>query len=170
MEIVIILSTVVLIFFGMAGVFLPMVPGPLVAWLALLGCHMAWPAGPVGTPTLILGLVLVAVAKGFDALAAMWGARWFGASWVGACGALAGGLVFTLLGLLTGFGVVLGALFGPAIGAFLSEWFFGKTWKEAMRAGWGTFVGFIAALFFNLFVCGVMLSVFVVQCIAEFLK
>lgn len=170
MEIAAVILTTALIFVGMIGVFLPMVPGPLVAWLALFGCHAAWPEGPVGVPTLIFALALVVVAKGFDLLASLWGARWYGASWAGAWGALAGGLVFTALGLLTGFGVVLGALFGPALGAFLAEWFFGKTWKQAMRAGWGTFVGFVASVFFNLFVCGVMLAVFAVQCVAELLK
>jgi uncharacterized protein YqgC (DUF456 family) len=170
MEIALVFVTLTLIFVGMFGVFLPMVPGPLVAWLALLGCHAAWPEGPVGTPTLIFTLVLVAVAKGFDLLASLWGARWYGASWAGAWGALIGGLVFTLLGFLTGVGVVIGAIFGPALGAFLAEWLFGKTWREAMRAGWGTFMGFVASIVFNLFVCGVMLALFVMLCIAELLK
>ena len=170
METAVTLATVAIILFGSLATFLPMVPGPTVAWLGLLLCHGLWPEGPVGVPTLIFTLVLVAAAKGFDLLAGLWGARWFGASWAGAWGALAGGLIFTLLGLVFGFGAILGALFGPAIGAFLAEWLFGKTLKEALRAGWGTFIGFVCSIFFNLFVCGVMLAIFVAQVIVQVLK
>lgn len=170
MEIAVTLATFVILLAGSVATFLPMAPGPLIAWLGLLLCHGLWPDGPVGTATLIFGLALVAVAKGFDFLAGLWGARRFGASWAGAWGALAGGLFFSLVGFFTGFGVVLGALFGPALGAFLAEWFFGKTWREALRAGWGTFFGFVCALLFNLFVCGVMLAIFAVSVIAEVLK
>lgn len=165
MEILIALIVLGMILFGAFGVFLPAIPGPLVAWSGLLVCRLAWPEGPIDTTTLVFCLILVLIAKGFDFIASIFGARWYGASWAGAIGAVIGGFVFTLVGLFFGPGVIIGAILGPAIGAFLAEWIFGKTWKAALKAGWGTFVGFVLSIALNLFVCGIFLTLFVFLCI-----
>ncbi len=163
MEIAALVTASVLLLFGGFCTVLPMLPGPLLAWSGLLMCSLLWPEGPVGIVTLVAALLLVILAKAVDLVAGVWGARRFGASWAGAWGALAGGLVFTVVGVLTGAGVVLFALLGPAFGAVLGEWLFGRAWREALKAGWGTFVGFAFSVLFNLFVCGVMLAVFALQ-------
>ncbi len=163
MEIAALIFSSMLLLLGGFLTFIPMTPGPLIAWSGLLVCHLLWPEGPVGTMTLLLGLFLVALAKAVDFFAGVWGARRYGASWAGAWGALVGGLVFTALGLLTGVGLLAGALMGPALGAILAEMLFGRTWREAMKSGWGTFVGFAVSVLFSLMVCGVLLAVFSLQ-------
>lgn len=168
MEIAALVIASVLLLLGGFCTFLPMMPGPLLSWFGLLVCHVLWPEGPVGVLTLAGAMLLVLLAKAVDFVAGFLGARRHGASWAGAWGALVGGLVFSALGLFTGVGIVVCALLGPAVGAVAGEWLFGRAWREALKAGWGTFVGFAFSVLFNLFVCGVMLAVFGIQ-IAVFL-
>lgn len=163
MEIVAIAFTVLLLALGSAWVFLPFVSGPLLAWCGLLACHLIWPHGPVGVATLVFCGVLVAVAKVVDWLASLWTTRRFGGSWAGAIGAPVGGLVFVGIGLLTGVGVVAGALFGPVIGAVAGELMAGREAREALRAGTGAFLGFFVAMLFSLLVCGLMAAIFATE-------
>ena len=64
------------------------------------------------------------------------GAKRYGATAWGMVGAMLGGVV----GLFLGF---LGIILGPFVGAVLAEVLAGREWQKALKAGVGTFVGFV---------------------------
>lgn len=163
MEIAAVVVALVLLLAGSVWVFLPFVSGPMLSWGGLLACHLMWPQGPVGVPTLIFCGVVAVASKVFDWLASAWSARRFGASAAGAIGALVGGVVAVIAGLLTGYGLVLGALLGPALGAMAGELLAGREAHAAMRAGLGASLGFFAAMVVSLAACGLMAAVFVTE-------
>jgi uncharacterized protein YqgC (DUF456 family) len=83
------------------------------------------------------------------------GARRFGASKRGFWGALIG----MLLGAwaFPPFGLILGAFAGAVVGELSA----GKDQSSALRAGWGVFVGTMAALVVKLIVSGIMTFYFI---------
>lgn len=121
---------------GIAGVVLPAIPGsPLLAAGALL---VGWAEGFTRVSGWTVGacVVLAAVIWAVDLAAGVLGARVFGASrW-----ALIGSGVGLLVGLFLGLpGIVL----GPAVGALVFEYARDPNFQRALRAGFGTFVGFV---------------------------
>ena len=130
---------------------------------------------------LLVGAVLCLIAEGGDAFVAAWGTKAGGgsdragfAAMVGALiGAILGGIVLSpilsLLGLTGGFigflvGIIIPPLGGGIAGGFLGAYHYelrsGKPKKEAMAAGWGAFVGRMAAGLFKAVVAAMMIAVF----------
>jgi uncharacterized protein YqgC (DUF456 family) len=87
---------------------------------------------------LLLG-VLALLAMVLDNLAALLGARRYGAGRAGLWGAFLG----RLLGLFLG---VFGVLFLPFLLAWLFEYLSGRKPEEALRAAWGTLVGLMGGV------------------------
>ncbi len=139
---------------AVVGIFLPVLPGvPLAAVGALLA---AWLTGfdALGvTPLLVVaGLTLLALLV--DYVAGLIGARRFGASRAGVWGSVVGALLG--LFLLPPFGFLIGALAGAVGGELLS----GRAPREALRAGFGVFVGTLGGMVTQTFI--VVAIVFVV--------
>jgi len=72
------------------------------------------------------------------------GAKKYGASTAGVIGAILG----AILGVI--FLNIPGLILGPFLGAVIGEMFAGKKQKEAWRAGWGAFLGFLAGSLFKI--------------------
>lgn len=156
------------------GVFVPVIPGPLLAWGVIFAYFLATPADEllplVNIWTILASGAFVLGSFLFDYLASYWGAVKFGATWRGGIGALLGAIVFPLLFsvILAGpWGVVAGLLIGPIIGAFVGEYLGGNTCGGSARAGLGTLVGALAAALVKLFVC-VLLFVWMFAALAFF--
>jgi len=133
-----------LIALGFLMTLVPVIPGTLVAYggivlhkLALGDASISW--GLVGVATLLTLFTLVV-----DLACTWWGARRFGATTIGAIGALIGGIVGLLL-----FNVV-GLLIGPVLGAIIFELLQDREGPAAVRAGFGTVVGSFVAYFLKL--------------------
>lgn len=124
---------------GIAGLFLPALPGTALIFAGIV--LVAWAGGfqRIGIGTLVVVAFLAAAAIAADYLAGVLGAKRFGASKWGILGAFAG----MLLGLPFGF---LGIVFGPAVGAVALEYLRDREFQRATRAGFGTFVGLFVGL------------------------
>ncbi|MFP4541977.1 MAG: DUF456 domain-containing protein [Opitutales bacterium] len=135
------LSVVVLCFLlGLAGTVLPILPGTVIAFAGVL-IHKLWMgADSVGWGFVAFCAVLGAASLVFDYVFTAWGARRYGASWKGALGAIVGGVVGIFI-----FTPLLGLILGPILGAVLFELMDGRTRRDAARAGFGTFIGGLAA-------------------------
>jgi uncharacterized protein YqgC (DUF456 family) len=98
---------------------------------------------------------LTVVVTVLDYLVPAAGARKFGASRTGFWGAVAG----MLLGLLAfpPFGLFIGAF----LGAIAGELWVGKQTHDALRAGWGVFVGLLVGMVLKLTASGIMTFFFV---------
>ena len=121
---------------GVAGTFLPVLPGHLLIFLAAVAHR--WMRGTdsgVEWWTFVALLALLALSAGLEFLSGAAGARWFGGSRWGAFGAVCGGIA----GL---FFMPLGLVLGPLAGAFLMEWLVKrKKVREATVSGIGSALG-----------------------------
>lgn len=136
MEILLYALGALLLLLGLAGVVLPALPGaPLLVAGAVL---VAWADSftRVGWGTVAAAAVVGLAIWAVDVLAAVLGAKAFGASrWaiVGAGVGLLGGLFLGLPGILL----------GPAVGAIVFEYARNPDFGRAAKAGLGAFLGFL---------------------------
>jgi uncharacterized protein YqgC (DUF456 family) len=154
-EIIGIIVGSILVFLGLVGCILPILPGPFLSFLGLLLLALLKHFSPPLTLTLIIvmGVVAAVVTVG-DYLIPLWGARRYGTSKWGIWGSVAGmaiGLFFSP------FGMLLGAL----IGAMALEWFVQKEKEKALKAGWGVLVGTLLGTALRLGVAGMMAYYFI---------
>ncbi|GGM98315.1 hypothetical protein GCM10007092_10170 [Thermus composti] len=124
---------------GVLLTFLPFVPATLVILLGALVHELL-----VGFRELSLGAwlglgALALLAMLLDNVAALWGARRYGAGRAGLWGAFLGGV----LGLFFG---VVGVLVLPFFLAWLFEYLSGRRPEEALKAAWGTLVGLMGGV------------------------
>lgn len=153
MDIVLAVAALLLIVFGFLGSALPVIPGPPIAWGGYL--LLKWTRFIEGSETaydtslwiLLFFTVLVVV---LDYVVPVWGTKKWGGSKAGMWGATIGLIVGLFLG-------PIGIIAGPFLGAFLGERISGKQQKEALRAGWGSFLGFLFGVGMKLMVCAVIL-------------
>jgi len=147
--------TVVIFAIGVAGCFLPVLPGTVIVWLGVLVHKLALGDESVSWGFFAVATALAVVAQGLDFACSYWGARRFGASWQGAVGALAGAVI----GLA--FFNIPGLILGPIAGAVLVELIRDRNWRRAGRAGVGTVVGGIAAFVLKLAIsCAIIAGFF----------
>ena len=155
LETIAIITGAFLILLGLAGCILPVLPGPPLSFIGLfllaLVKHFSAPLTP--TVIILMAVITLAVTIG-DYVIPLWGARRYGASKWGIWGSVAGmaiGLFFSP------FGMILGAL----IGAVVTEWLVQKEKGQALRAGWGVFIGSLLGTVLKLGVSGMMAYYFV---------
>ena len=124
--------------FGLPGTFLIVLSSLVYAW-ATEFAEVTW-------ATLALLLAAALFAEGVEAAAGIMGAKRYGSGNMGVLASIAGGIVGALLGapLFFGLGAIPGALIGAFAAAVLAEVVGGRSLHEALRAGWGTFLGRVA--------------------------
>jgi uncharacterized protein YqgC (DUF456 family) len=150
--------TVSLLVAGIAGVFLPFLPGHLLIFVAAI---VHWwmlgdDAGVEWWTLVVLGLLLI-LSQVAEYLSGAMGTKWFGGTRWGMAGALVGGVV----GL---FFLPVGLLAGPLVGAFLAEWLCAKKdVKPATVSGVGSVVGTLTGLVMKFVIAMVMLVYFLVD-------
>jgi uncharacterized protein YqgC (DUF456 family) len=108
--------------------------------------------GAVGVVFFIILCVLTAIAETADNWLTALGARSYGAStgsmWLSLLGGLIGAIVIggPLAVMLGPLGPVAGGFAGAFSAVFLGEYYRRNNAREALRAGWGTFVGRMAGM------------------------
>jgi uncharacterized protein YqgC (DUF456 family) len=157
MDIAIAIGALVLILIGFVGSALPVIPGPILSWVGYL--LLKWTRFSQDRmegyeTTLWIFLFLVILVTVLDYVVPVWGTKKWGGSKAGMWGATIG----LIIGLFFGpFGIIL----GPFIGAFLGELISGKKEKEALKAGWGSFLGFLTGVGLKLMACATILFFFI---------
>ena len=120
--------TILLFIVGLAGVFLPVVPGVIIAYAGLL-LYALVEGFQTFTPWSMVLLGILAVAGSLvDNVAGVYGAKKFGATRWGIWGAVAGLIVGFFFG-------PLGIIVGPLVGALGGEMLGGREMGDAARAG-----------------------------------
>lgn len=153
----IVLITIGFIFIvvGLIGCVVPGVPGPPFSFLALVILSIAKRWEPFSLNFLIIMALLTIVVTGFDYVIPAAGARKFGASKYGFWGAIIG----MLIGII--FFPPLGMIIGAFVGAVIGETVIGKPSYEALKAGWGVFIGVMFGMLLKLIASGVMTFYFI---------
>lgn len=149
--------TLSLLAIGVLGSVLPILPGPMLIFLAGIIHTFLRPQSAMSLWGIVILGLLLAAAYGLDFLSGAMGAKWFGASRWGVVGVLVGGVVglfFSLPGLIL----------GPLVGGLAFEVLFAKKeMKPAMKSTWGTIVGTGAGLVLRFAISVAMAIVFFVD-------
>ncbi len=132
---------------GFAGCLLPVLPGPPVAYLGLVVLHLTERV-QFSNRVLLGGLLLVLVVQVADMVIPVIGTkRWGGSRW-----GIWGCVVGSLTGLL--FFPPFGFIGGSFIGAVVGELLGGKSSSGALKAGVGSFAGFLLGTVLKISLCG----------------
>ena len=127
-----------LMIMGIIGCLVPILPGPPLSYLGLILLHLTR-FGQFTKPALLtLGAIAVVVTI-LDYIVPIWGTKKFGGSKYGMRGATVGLIIGLFLGPL---GIVL----GPLIGAFVGEMIFRDDINYALKAGFGSLLGFLTGI------------------------
>ncbi len=148
MDYVWIISGGVLLLAGIIGCFLPVLPGPPLAYFGLL-IQQLKSSSPFSTKFLIVFLLITIGITLLDYIIPVYGTKKFGGSKYGVWGSTLG----LLIGLFFG---PIGIIAGPFIGALIGELLAASDPALAFKAATGSFIGFLAGTFLKLVVCFVM--------------
>ncbi|MBN2486112.1 MAG: DUF456 domain-containing protein [Bacteroidales bacterium] len=157
--------TLVLVITGFLGCFLPVLPGPPLSFIGMLLIHFTRFAQFETSTLLTVGAITI-IVQVLDYIVPVWGTKKFGGTKYGTWGSIIGlivGLFF--LPPLGPFGIIT-VLAGPFFGAYIGETIGGTENNKALRAAFGTFIGFLAGTFMKV-VTSVVITVFIVKDIIQ---
>ena len=155
MMIALVILGLILSLIGLAGCILPVVPGPPLSFVALIILSIAkgWQVFSPAFLWIMAGITILVTVLDYVVPAA--GAKKYGASKFGVWGSVLG----MLIGLF--FFPPWGMLVGAFLGALVGELIVGKKGRQALKAGWGVFVGNLVGVGLKLAASAVMLFYYV---------
>ncbi len=136
MDALLLIAGIILLLAGVVGCVLPVLPGPPLAFLALVLLHFTG-AYDVATSDLIVTALLAGGITALDYYLPIWGTKRLGGTRRGVWGATIG-LVLGLI-LFPPFGILI----GPFIGAFIGEMTESDDVGKALRSAFGSLIGFL---------------------------
>ena len=148
MDIVLLVLAFFMMLIGLIGCIVPGLPGTPIAYIGLWiaqateKIHFSWQF------LLIWGIVVVIISV-LDYVVPAWGTKHYGGTKWGVWGSTIG----VFVGLFFG---AMGGIFGPLVGAVIGELISGKQLNDALKAGWGSFVGILFGTILKLIACGLM--------------
>jgi len=141
---------------GIIGSFLPILPGPPLSWVGLLLLHLTktvendwWFLGI----TLVIAILIVVLDYVIPAI----GTKKFGGSKLGVIGTTIGLIVALFFPIFGIFGIII----WPFIGALVGELINKADSKTAIKAAFGSFIGFLTGTFLKFVVSIVYLGFFI---------
>lgn len=158
MDIALLLLGIICLILGLIGSILPVLPGPPLSWLGLLLLHFT-SAVPTDYWFLSLTGVIAAAITVLDYWIPALGTRKFGGSKSGMIGATVG-LVLSFVFPVLGFA---GIIIWPFFGAFVGELLNNASHQKAIRAAFGSFIGFLAGTFLKFMLGIIYIGLFVAQ-------
>ncbi|MDB4107159.1 DUF456 domain-containing protein [Bacteroidia bacterium] len=151
MELAIIIIGIIMIIIGFVGSILPALPGPPLAYGALLLLLLHDSAKEIlltNNYTWLIALgVITLVINILDYYLPIWGTKKFGGTKAGSRGSTIGLIVAVLLTFFSGGLGAFGILLGPLIGAYIGEKNAGQSNQVAIQSAKGSFLGFITGTF-----------------------
>lgn len=169
MDVLLIVLGAICLLVGIVGCVAPVLPGVPLAYLGLLLLHwtervqFSW-------QFLVIWAVIVLIIQVLDYVIPAWGTKKFGGSKYGVWGSTIG----LFVGLFMG---PMGIVVGPFVGAVLGELFYFNRYpksiqstdemgkknhlNQALRAGFGSFLGLLTGTVLKLICCGMMMFYFV---------
>lgn len=147
MDYLLIILGILCILIGIAGSILPGLPGPPLSYLGILLLHWTRWAQFSGKMLLTWAIVVLVVSI-LDYIVPVWGTKKYGGTRAGVRGStiglIIGVIVLPMLHIVLGPFGIFGILGGPFIGAWIGERMAGQDQQKALRAAFGSFVGFLA--------------------------
>lgn len=159
MDYFLITAAILLMIAGFAGCFLPGIPGPPLNFAGLILAHLSRFAEFEISTLVILGIITGIVLL-LDYLVPAWGTKKFGGTKYGMWGSIVGLIIGTFFISIGPLGII-GIVGGPFLGAYIGEKIGKKNNQNALRAAFGSFVGFLAGAFMKLTLAIAMVAVLV---------
>ena len=156
MDIALLIIGFVLILTGIIGSFLPVLPGPPISWLGLLVLYLT-KAIPNDWVFLGITLAVALIVFALDYIIPAIGTKKFGGTKAGMIGTTIGLLVAVFFPVLGVFGIVVWPFVGALVGELLNK----ADQKTALKAAFGSFIGFLTGTFLKFIVAIVYLGLFV---------
>jgi uncharacterized protein len=150
---ILLIFAIILMVLGIIGCLVPVLPGPPLSFLGLILLHFSKFADFSSTILITMGAIAVVVTI-LDYIVPVWGTKKFGGSKYGTRGATVG----LIIGLFLG---PVGIIIGPFFGAVVGELIFKDDMKYAMKAGFGSLLGFLTGIGLKLAASFVMTFYFV---------
>ena len=141
---------------GILGSFLPVLPGPPISWIGLLLLYLT-KAVPDNWWVLGITLFIAVVVTVLDYIIPAAGTKKFGGSKAGMWGSIVGLLVAIIFPILGPFGIIV----WPFVGALVGELANNADQKKALKAAFGSFVGFLTGTFLKFLLAVVYAGLFV---------
>ncbi|WP_424495180.1 DUF456 domain-containing protein [Salinimicrobium sp. GXAS 041] len=156
MDLILLVLAAVLLFTGMLGSFLPVLPGVPLSWVGLLLFYLT-SVVPMNYlflgVTLLVTIVVVVLQYAIPAL----GSKYFGGSKKGMIGATLGLVVGIFIPIP--FGIIIGAFAGAFIGEIINK----SDSRTATKAAFGSFIGLLASTFMEFVVAGIFFFLFCIR-------
>ncbi|MBU1864123.1 MAG: DUF456 domain-containing protein [Candidatus Omnitrophica bacterium] len=155
MSIVLIVLGFILNIVGIIGCIIPILPGPVLNFAALILLQFTVTPHPFSTLFLItMGLLAVGISL-LDNILPLMGAKLYGATKYGIVGALIGMIIGLIL--FPPFGLIIGTMGGAIIGEYIG----GKKGGQALKSGIGSFLMSLLAIILKLTASLVMMFYFI---------
>ena len=154
MNIILIIIAALIMFLGIIGSFLPILPGPLTSWLGLLIVHFT-DAVPMDKSFLMITFLIALFIWLLDYVIPAIGTKRFGGTRYGMIGTTIG-LIVGLIAPIPG-----GVIIGPFVGALIGELLNKNDTKAATKAAFGSFIGFLTSTFIKFVVAVTYLGLFI---------
>lgn len=158
MDVFLIIISLLFMLLGIIGSFLPILPGPLTSWVGLLILHFT-NAVPMNWTFLIITFSIALGIWLLDYFIPAMGTKRFGGSRAGIIGTSIG-LVIGLLAPIPG-----GIIIGPFLGALVGELINKSTFNKAVKAAFGSFLGFLASTFIKFVVAIIYFGFYIIKLI-----
>jgi len=149
---------IIFMILGIIGCLVPVLPGPPFSFLGLIFLHFTRFGHFTNSALIVLGSVAVVVTI-LDYIVPVWGTKKLGGTKYGARGATVGLIIGFFLG-------PLGIISGAFIGAFVGEMIFKDDIRYALKAGFGSLLGFLTGIGLKLAASFVMTFYFIKEWIA----
>jgi len=155
---ILLIFSIILLILGIIGCLVPVLPGPPLTYLGLILLHFTKFADFSSAFLIVMAAIAVVVTI-LDYIVPVWGTKKFGGSKYGTRGAAVG----LVIGLFLG---PPGIIIGPFIGAVVGELIFKDDMKYAIKAGFGSLLGFLTGIGLKLAASFIMTFYFVKEWIA----
>jgi uncharacterized protein len=158
MDIFLVIVAALFMLLGIIGSMLPILPGPLTSWIGLLLFHLT-DAVPMNWTFLGITLAIAILVWLLDYIIPALGTKKFGGSKAGMVGTTIGLLVAIFFPIFGVFGIIV----WPFIGAYVGELLNKSNSDKALRAAFGSFLGFLTSTFIKFVVAVIYLGLFIVK-------
>lgn len=148
MDIFLLVLAFLCLLIGIIGCIVPGLPGTPIAYAGLWIAQATDRVDFSWQMLLVWGIVTIVISV-LDYIVPAWGTKHYGGSKWGVWGSTIG----VFVGLFFG---AIGVIVGPLVGAILGELVAGKQLQEAIKAGWGSFIGILFGTILKLIACGLM--------------
>ncbi|MCD6180426.1 MAG: DUF456 domain-containing protein [Bacteroidales bacterium] len=143
MDIFLTVLAVILLLVGLIGAIIPVIPGPIISYLGLVSLYFS-SYQPFTDRFMLLWAALAIGITALDNIVPILGTKKMGGSKKGVWGSIIGlfiGLIF-----MGPFGILIGPFIGAVIGELIGE----KEFNSALKAGFGSFLGFLTGTLLKL--------------------